>query len=446
MIDNSYKYSKQSKSMKRLQWIYNFLWRISSQRLKRHVINYSLLAILISQINILHIYFNDFSLEGNWGKYSMILIYFTVYFLCVSIYSQHYYQLSSFKDYFKSINRYTFFYNIFLLAELSLLIGIDTDDFVIGFWIMSFLILLLSGIGVSLITAIICSLIQKIKQKNIQIGNLEIDRIKNTEYNRTIKKYFYFSMILCAVIFTSIDFIKIQKMKMDLRTQFDGNKNSERTKEIYEIQYIYKGNNKYHIPCIIVETTELLSNDQISNIQKRLHKEFSDKGSIVRSLFKNKGESYAIAHSTIKDFKYESKIQLIKDINEKYSFVVKDFIQKKAKSDIKDHEIYGIYYNIGDCSKLNIEHPNYLTIITYDSLNNYFYSNFKTVIVDLKPIIFDGKKFIKDKQVFQGIATPSVSAQDQYILNEYHDLLNKDLYHVDAKSEKYEKYLHRLEY
>lgn len=424
----------------------NFLRRISSKRIKLHVFNFSLLAFFIAQINILQIHFNNYSLHDNWAKYSLIGIYFIVYFLCIGTYSRLYNRISSFKDFFKSMLRYTIYLILFLFTELSLLMAINTDDFIIGFWVIMFVIVFSKGLGASLITALLCSSIQKMKQKKIQIGKIDIRETKIASYFNNSKKYLLAFLLAFVFLLSFIDFYNVKGLKKDLQFLNGDNKKSDISTQNYKILKVYNGNNMYHIPCIITEIDEELKAVDLINIQKQIHKKYPDYNTIIRVLYKYNDSSYAVVSSTIENYKFNSDIQFIKDINEKYSTVIKDFFQKKEHSEIKDHKIYGIYYSLGECSKLIQTHPSYLTIISYDSLGNYFYSNFKTGITFLKPIKFDGEKFIKDKEVFQGIATPSVSAQDYYYLNEYSDLLDKDLYYVDEKSEKYITYLHHLNF
>jgi UPF0716 family protein affecting phage T7 exclusion len=431
---------------KRNYLLNNFLKMISSKRIKLHVFNFSLLAFFIAQINILQIHFNNYSLHGNWTRYSLIGIYFVIYFLCIGTYSSLYNRISSFKDFFKTMLLYTILLIIFLITEISLLLAINTDEFIIGFWVIMFVMVFFSGLGVSLITALLCSSIQKIKQRNTQIGKKDIRETKIGSYFNMSKHYVFASLIAFVLLMSFIDFFSVKVLKKDLRFLTEDNKESEISNQNYKILKVYNGNNKYHIPCIIIETNEELKEADLINIQKQIHKNYPDYNTIIRSLFKFKSESYAVVSSTIENFKFISDIQFIKDINDKYSSVVKEFIQKKISSELKDQEIYGIYYSLGECSKLVQNHPNYLTIITYDSSNNYFYSNFQTEIFDIKPIKFDGKKFILDKKVFQGIATPSVDAKDFFYINEFNDLLNKDLYYVDENSEKYKIYLHHLKY
>jgi hypothetical protein len=214
--------------------------------------------------------------------------------------------------------------------------------------------------------------------------------------------------------------------------------------EIVKTETFY-GNNNYHVPASFVETKEKWDSKQIESFSKKTYERLPEQEGSVCTVLNWKNQPYAIIYNH-KAFSYEVKDTIFRfeDFVAKYERMIKNFESLKAATQVAKHTIYGYYASLGGCA--NRYDAGMLTVITKDSLENYFMTSTylcKGCSNDPIPITRTKGGFRKEYKVWTNFREPEEIATEIYE-ERGKDILVKDLHYVKEEDKMYIYYLMRI--
>ena len=209
---------------------------------------------------------------------------------------------------------------------------------------------------------------------------------------------------------------------------------------------LYYGNNKYYIPALIIDTDKILTNKEIEELIKAFYTEHQEIEGKVKTILKFKDKPYSLIYSdkALLDKSITMNILAFDKVKKEFDKHINDFKSIKNTTPLKDHTIYGYYFNLGSCAHLS--YIDELSLISKDKKGTYFLTSlYENQVSRSDTIIKKGNNFEKNYLVWHGINEPQTKSKQILYETKDKDIIVKDLDYVDESEETYIYFYFKLD-
>ncbi|MGE8340509.1 MAG: hypothetical protein ACN6OI_05705 [Flavobacterium sp.] len=209
---------------------------------------------------------------------------------------------------------------------------------------------------------------------------------------------------------------------------------------------LYYGNNNYYIPALIINTDKVLDNAEIEKLIKGYYKDDRRIEGKIKAILRYDEKPYKIVYSDKKILEGNIEINILNfdKVKKEFDEKIAKFKSKKSSTSLKDHNVYGYYFNLGSCAHLS--YIDDLYIISKDKKETYFLTSiYKNEVSRSDTIIRKGNNFEKNYLVWHGFDEPQTKSKEILYETKDKDIIAKDLNYMSESEEKYVYFYFKLD-